>query len=605
MFIREIKKRNPNSDKVFIYHRLIESIRTSRGPRQKVVMNLGTLDLPKEKWKALANRIEQLVHGQDIRLFEDSAEIETLAQHYAQLLIKKQLDENGPDQLDEQTHDFQTVDVNAVFSFKNKTIGPEYVAYNSMKSLGLFELFKQFDFTPSQADLATLLIIGRLIHPSSERELSRYARQQSALDELLGTNFSHIGHNALYRTSDRLFENKDSIEHFLRRRSKEIFSLNETIILYDLTNTYFAGNAEGCIKAKRGRSKQKRHDCPLITLGLVLDEDGFVKGSRIFEGNVSEPSTLLAMINDIHEQTQKETPPLLVPKPTVVIDAGIASSDNLTLLREKGFSYIVVSRSKPKDILNDNFVEIKEGVKAQIIKQNDEIFMHCISQGKVKKENAMLAQARTRMEQELKKLDDGLNKKGCLKAYPKVLERIGRIRQRYSRVSKGFTITVTEHEGKATEVKREFNQSKLPKPYDGSYFIRTDRTDLSMEEIWQTYVMLTCVEDAFRCLKSELGLRPIHHSKDNRIEGHLFISVLAYHLLQYIQRHMRDAGLNHRWKTILSWLQMHEVLSTSMLKEDGGMIHLRYCTIPTIRQKEIYKALGITSVPLKPKKIIV
>ena len=604
MFIREIKKQNPNSDKVFIYHRLIESIRTPKGPRQKVVMNLGTVDLTKDKWKELANRIEQLVHGHDMRLFEGSPEVETLAQHYAQLLIKKRLDENEQDQPAEHTRDFQTVDVNAVSSAKNKIIGPEH-GHNAMKSLGLFELFEQLNFTPSQSDLAALLIIGRLVHPGSERELSRYARQQSALDELLGTNFSHIGHNALYRTSDLLFENKNSIENFLRRRSKEIFSLNETIILYDLTNTYFAGNAEGCKKAKRGRSKQKRHDRPLITLGLVIDEDGFVKGSGIFEGNVSEPSTLLSMINDIHEQTQKDTPPLLVPRPTVVLDAGIASADNLILLREKGFSYIVVSRSKPKDILNNNFIEIKDGVKAQIIKQDDEIFLHCISRGKVKKERAMVAQARTRMEQELKKLGDGLNKKGCVKAYPKVLERIGRIRQHYTRVSKGFTINVTDHEGKATEVKWEFNEAKLSKPYDGSYFIRTDRTDLSKEEIWQTYVMLTSVEDAFRCLKSELGLRPNHHSKSNRIEGHLFISVLAYHLLQYIQRHMRDTGLNHRWKTILSWLQMHEVLSTSMPKEDGGMIHLRYCTIPTLRQNEIYKALGITSVPLKLKKTVV
>jgi len=158
--------------------------------------------------------------------------------------------------------------------------------------------------------------------------------------------------------------------------------------------------------------------------------------------------------------------------------------------------------------------------------------------------------------------------------------------------------------GKASEVKWEFNESKVSKPYDGSYFIRTDRTDPSMEDIWQIYVMLTFVEDAFRCLKSELGLRPNPHSKGNRIEGHLFILVLAYHLLQYIQRHMRDAGLNHRWKTILSWLQMHEVLFTNMRKEDGGMIPLRYCTIPTLRQKEIYKALGISSVPLKRKKTI-
>ncbi len=129
--------------------------------------------------------------------------------------------------------------------------------------------------------------------------------------------------------------------------------MKETIILYDLTNTCFAEDTKGCRKAKRGKSKQKRHDRPLVTPGLVIDEEGSVKASRIFEGNVSDPSTLISMINDIHEKTQKDASPLFVPKPTVVLDAGIASNENLLLLREKGFSSIVVSRSKPKDILKD------------------------------------------------------------------------------------------------------------------------------------------------------------------------------------------------------------------------------------------------------------
>jgi transposase len=447
--------------------------------------------------------------------------------------------------------------------------------------------------------LATLLIVGRYVHPSSERELRRYAKEQSALDELLGANFSHIGNNALYRTSELLFEHKEQIERFLRMRSKEIFSLKETIILYDLTNTYFTGKASGY---KRGRSKQKHNDCPLVTLGLVLDEKGFVKGSRIFEGNISEPSTLLSMVEAIHEQTKKEMPPLFVTKPTVVMDAGIASKENIALLKAKGFSYIVVSRSKPEHITYDGFVEIKEGVKAQSIRQGDEIFLHCVSDGKMKKEKAMVAKARDRMEQELKKLHHGLRKKGCLKSYPKVLERVGRMRQHYTRVSKGFTITVKEHDGKASEITWQFDESKLGKPYDGSYFLQTDRTDLSSEETWSIYVMLTSVEDAFRCLKSELGLRPIHHSKSDRVDGHLFISVLAYHLLNYNRWHMEKAGLNHRWPTIRSWLETHEVLTTNLPKEGGGVIHLRYCTIPTLKQRQIYKALRITSIPLRRRK---
>jgi transposase len=604
MFIREINKQNPSSDKVFISHRLVESIRTARGPRQKVVMNLGKLDLAKDKWKQLADRIEEIVHGQNIRLIEAPQEIEALAQHYAELLVRKRLEENPNEQPTDTAQDFHSVDVNSICSNENKSIGPEHVGHEAMKGLRFFDMFHQLGFAQNQSDLATLLIVGRLVHPSSERELSRYAREQSALDELTGANFSYIGHNALYRTSDLLFEHKDQIEQFLRRRSKEIFSLNETIILYDLTNTYFAGEVTGYKKAKRGRSKEKRTDRPLVTLGLVLDEQGFVKGSHIFEGNVSEPSTLLSMINTIHEVTKKQTPPLLVTKPTVVIDAGIASKENIGLLKEKGFSYIVVSRSNPEGISDESFANIKEGVKAKIIKQGDELFLHCVSEGKLNKEKAIVAKARDRMEEEVKNLGHGLNKKGCVKAYPKVLERIGRIRQRYTRVSKGFTITVKERKGKATDLTWQFDESKLAKPYDGSYFIRTDRADLSKQQIWSVYVMLTSVEDAFRCLKSELGLRPNHHSKACRIEGHIFISVLAYHLLNYIQYYMQKSGLNHRWSTICSWLQTHEVLSTSLPKKEGGIIHMRYCTTPTLKQKEIYKALGITSIPLKRKKMV-
>ena len=604
MFIREICKQNPSSDKVFLSHRLVESLRTPRGPRQKVLMNLGKLDLPRDKWKQLANRIEEIVHGQSQRLVQVPHEIEALAQHFAQLLIRKRLAEKGQEPPRAKGQDFQHVDVNAICSSETKSIGPEHVGLEAMKGLGLLDLFQQLGFTQNQSNLATLLIVGRLVHPSSERELSRYATEQSALDELLGTNFSSIANNALYRTSDLLIDNKEIIEKFLRRRSKKIFSLSETIILYDLSNTYFAGEATAYEKAKRGKSKQKRNDRPLVTLGLVLDEKGFVKASHILEGNVSEPSTLLDMVRSIDEKTKEQTPPLLVSKPTVVVDAGIASKDNIELLKEEGFFYIVVSRSNPEQVPEQEFIQIKEGIKAKSFQQGEEVFLHCLSEARMKKEKAMIAKARDRMHRELKNLSEGVSKKGCVKRYPKVLERMGRIRQRYPRVSKGFSITVKEHEGKATKLTWQFDESKLSKPYDGSYFLRTNRTDLCTEQIWPIYVMLTCVEDAFRCLKSELGLRPIHHSKPDRIEAHLFISVLAYHLLNYTHYYLQKAKLNHRWPTIRSWLQTHQILSTTLPKADGGMIHIRYCTTPTLKQNKIYKALGITNIPLKREKIV-
>ena len=604
MYIREIQKKNPRSPKVFISHRLIESVRTPRGPRQRVVINLGQLDLPKENWKELANRIEDLLRGYESSTVPISAGIETLARHYTKQILRKQRSEKKESNILENEQDFRTIDVNAVSASDGKSIGPEHVGLEAMKALGFFDLFRQLGFTDDESNLATLQIVGRLVHPGSERELRRYAKEQSALDELLGCDFSsYVGHNMLYRNSDLLFQHKETIERFLRMRSRDIFSLGETIILYDLTNTYFSGSATEYKKAKRGRSKQKRSDRPLVTLGIVLDERGFIKCSRVFDGNVGEPSTLLDMINDIHSQVSKEIPPLLVTKPTIVMDAGIASEDNLNLVRENGFSYIVVSRSKPEHIEDGSFEQIKEGIKVKEMHIGNETFLHCISNGKMKKEQAIVNKARDAMEQEIEYLSEGLNIKRRLKSYPKVLERIGRLRQRYSRVSKGFSIDVKEQKGKAVTIAWSFDQLKLGKPYDGSYFIRTDRMDLSKNEIWSLYIMLTSVEDAFRCLKGELGLRPIHHRKADRIEGHLFISILAYHLLNYIQQHLRKAGINHRWATVRSLLQTHIALSTHLPTADGKMVHLRYCSIPTPKQVEVYSALKITSVPLKRTKV--
>lgn len=603
MYIREIQKKNPNSPKVFISHRLIESVRTPRGPRQRVVINLGQLDLPKENWKELANRIEDLLRGYESSTVPLSAGIETLARHYTKQILRKQRNEKKECGILEDEQDFRNIDINAVSSSDGKSIGPEHAGLEAMKALGFFDLFRQLGFTDDESNLATLQIVGRLVHPGSERELRRYAKEQSALDELLGTDFSSIGHNMLYRNSDLLFRHKETIERFLRIRSREIFSLGETIILYDLTNTYFSGSTTGYKKAKRGRSKQKRSDRPLVTLGVVLDEQGFIKCSRIFDGNVGEPLTLVDMINDIHSQVSRETPPLLVTKPTIVMDAGIASEDNLNLMRKNSFSYIVVSRSKPEQMEDGSFEEIKEGIKVKEMRIGNETFLHCISDGKMKKEQAIVNKAQDAMEQEIEYLSKGLNIKRRLKSYPKVLERIGRLRQRYSRVSKGFSIDVKEHKGKAVKITWHFDQSQLGKPYDGSYFIRTDRMDLSKNEIWSLYIMLTSVEDAFRCLKGELGLRPIHHRKADRIEGHLFISILAYHLLNYIQQHLRKAGINHRWATVRSLLQTHIALSTHLPTADSKMVHLRYCSIPTPRQVEVYSALWITSVPLKRTKI--
>ena len=599
MFIRAKEKKNRGSDKIYYTHKLVESLRTEQGPRQRTLLSLGTLDLDQKYWKPLANRIEQLLSGQRCLVPLDE-KVEALAQHFTKLLVQKQMAEKNEFQHSEQ--DFQRVDVNALASSEGKSIGSEHVGLEAMKQLGFFKLFRQLKFKKSMMDIAALLIIGRLVHPSSERELKRYAEQESGLDELLQTDFSHLANNALYETSDILFSHKDRIEQFLRNHSKRLFGLGESIILYDLTNTYFEGDVAFYKKAKHARSKDKRNDRPLVTLGIVVDENGFLKTTRIFEGNISEPKTLMDMVHEIHEQAVGQKPPLALEKPTVVIDAGIASEDNLMTLKDQGFSYIVVSRSKPDEIPDPEFIEIKKEIKVHSFTQDDEVFLHCQSEAKTKKEQAMVNRAREKMEKELSYLRDGLHIKRRLKRYDKALERIGRLRQQHSRVSKGFDIQVKQGGQNAVAITWQFDEKHLGKPYNGTYFLRTDRTDLKDEKIWSLYIMLTTVEDAFRCLKDELGLRPNFHHKPNRIEGHIFITVLAYHLLHFIRYKLNKAGLFHRWKTIRSWLNTHRIQTTRLPKEEGGVIHIRYCTTPTLKQQEVYSALKIINVPLKQRK---
>jgi transposase len=401
MYIRVKEKRNKSSNKIYYTHRLVESVRTEQGPRQRTILNLGTLDLKQKHWKPLADRIEELLIGQR-RLTPLGENLEALAQHFAKLLVKKKMAENNEFKLSEQ--DFQSVDVNAISSSEGKSMGPEHVGLEAMKQLGFFKLFRQLKFERRTMHLAALLIIGRLVHPSSERELKRYAEQESGLDELLEADFSQLANNALYETSDALIFHKDTIEQFLRNHSKKLLGLGESIILYDLTNTYFEGDVPFCDKAKRGRSKDKRNDRPLVTLGIVVDEKGFLKTTRVFEGNISEPKTLMNMVHEIHGHAIGQQPLLPIEKPTVVIDAGIASQDNLTTLREQGFSYIVVSRSKPPEIPLPDFTEIKKGIKVHSFKIEDEFFLHCLSEAKTNRKTTLVSTRRPEHKRSAQKI---------------------------------------------------------------------------------------------------------------------------------------------------------------------------------------------------------
>jgi len=337
MFIREVIKSKKGSSKKFVYHLLVESYRSPKGPRQRTLLSLGKLELPRQQWKALANRIEEIISGQLSFSEPVGEEIETPAQHYAQLLIHKKLNQSGS-QPSGESH-LETVDVNSLQSSQCRSIGAEWVSLAVLQRLGFESYLEQLGFNEIERKIALLLIVARMVAPGSDWRTWQWARQRSAIGELLEPDIKNRSHNLLYQVGDRLYAHKQELEPFLVKREQELFHITSHIILYDLTNTYFEGSIADSKLKRHGHSKEKRQDCLLVTVGLVLNSYRFPLYSRVFEGNVSEQKTLLEMLESLQAPVSVGT-----SKPLVVLDAGMATEANLQKLGKRGYDYVVVSR---------------------------------------------------------------------------------------------------------------------------------------------------------------------------------------------------------------------------------------------------------------------
>lgn len=606
MFIREKTKKSKGKKK-YIQHQLIESIRTKAGPRQHIVLNLGQLHLPEEKWKELANCIEGLLTNQRSLLPQDP-EVEAKARHCANQIRQERLAraQEGVDSKDiavKEDAQYEHVDINSLITNDARTIGAEHVAISQMNEYGFDNILKGLDFTQKQIDYAKMLIVGRLLHPGSERETVRWLCETSGVGELLGSRVK-VYDTALHRTAVLLWENHEAIERELSSRAKEIFSLKETVILYDLTNTYFEGSKKGSKVAGYGKSKEKRNDCPLITLSLTVDEEGFPKQSKVWKGNVSEPETL----EDILLELKKEEG-LFPSQRTIVMDAGIATEDNIALIKKNHFKYVAVSRKRTYDSslwsgVEEEKIALSDGkttLSMKLVRTEEEVFLLCHSEAKEAKESAILLRREERFEQELLAIKKGLNEKRKLKKYDKIMERIGRFKERY-KVGNLYTINVKQTDGKVTDIQFEKNEQCHKKESSiGTYVLRTNRLDLCAQEISKLHRSLTTVEESFKHMKGDLGLRPNFHHEDIPTIAHVHITVLAYHMLAGILKKLRTGGIHYNWNTIRNILQSHIRVTTTMNTEDGHVVDVRTCTTPTEKQHTIYNKLHIKHTPLGRK----
>jgi transposase len=467
------------------------------------------------------------------------------------------------------------------------------VALHAIEQLALREKLGKLGFNRHQLAAALGNIVARMAFPASELASHDWLGQRSGLGELLGYDFEAMGLDRLYQASDQLWKHKAALESHLYGCERALFSFEETITLYDLTNTFFEGEA-----------KEKRSDRPLITLGLVLDGSGFPRTSELFPGNASEPETLEVMLTRLDSREGS----------TVVMDAGIASEENITWLVEHGYRYLVVSRKRKREFDEEQAVTVKEtpGQRVRIQRvvntETGEVELHCHSQAREQKEQAMQDRFSERFESALQSLSDGLSKKGTTKRYDKVLERIGRLKEKYRRAAQHYEIRVEhdEQSGKATAIHWERKErAHTQATHPGVYCLRTNLDEWDETTLWNTYTMLTDLEAVFRSLKSELGLRPNYHQKEARIDGHLFITLLAYHLVHTIRIQLKAKGIHDSWETLRRKLENQQRITVSLKREDGKTLHIRKATRAEPHQKVIYDALGISPQPGQIQKTVV
>ena len=617
MFIKEVKTRNKKTGKEYTKHALVESVRTVKGPRQRTVMQMGQLKLPKELWPQLIAELECRISGQPT-LNLPGTRIPIRVKNAANSAMENftictaRRIENRKHIDDEEV----TVNLNDVCDSKYRSFGPEFVAHSTWKELKLPQKLKELGFSPKERSLAEGIVAGRLINPASELATWEWLKNNSSIGDLTEVSFDNAGLTSVYKIGDKLLKYKAEIETHLFNREQKIHPGREMLYLFDLTNFYFEGQGLGNSLAKHGNSKEKRNDCPLVSLGLIVDSSGFPIASEVFPGNIGEPETL----NETLEKMgyfENFLPGML---PTLVMDRGIATKDNVKLLKEKKLPYILITRgprnahyleefenhkSDPEFktiVRNDKKIKIKK-----VYKPNSEVAeILCVSEGKKAKENAIHRRWTERASEDIARLQNSIIK-GNIRQIDKIIKKIGRLEERYAGLNKYFSINIVEDggtpglaSGLRFHEKPVFDIDEYEdNPLHGTYVIETDLKDKSAEDIWTLYMTLTRVEEAFRCMKSDLGTRPVYHQIARRTRGHLFISTLAYHLLINVEYKMAKADDTRRWSTIRKTLSTHQRSTVIITDKKQRVHHLRLSGQPEPCHFQIYNILKI-----KPGKFL-
>lgn len=556
MYLRKLTRRKDG--KTHAYWAMVESYRTSRGPRQRVVSYLGELDA--------ANDVPP-----------EHADL-TVADHLKPL--------------------WKTINLKGVRTERNREFGAVWLGWQLCQRLGLLDFLREQLPNGKEeipwSELALILILARLCHPSSELYVAEHFYEQSALPDLLGIPADKVNDDRLYRALDKLLPHKTSLEKFLKERLGSLFNIEYDLLLYDVTSTYFEGEAEHNAQAQRGYSRDQRSDCKQVCIALVVTRDGLPLGYEIFDGNTQDVTTLQKMVETIEKRYGQANR-------IWVVDRGMVSKENLAFLAQPPRRYIV---GTPKSLLkkfhhhllSQNWQSIRQGLEVQYCttpEYGQEVFILCRSADRRAKEHAMAERFHQRVQKGLLQIQKSCAQ-GRLREARIAERRIGRLLERNSRVARFYNIAVRQDDGRLS-IDWTINQQQQSwaEQIEGCYLLRSNITDWSADDLWSAYVQLSHAEAAFRIQKSDLKLRPIWHQKKERVQAHILVCFLAYVLWKALAQICKSKKLGDEPRKILDEIGRIQLCDVILPTKEGTEIKLRCVTKPDKHQNILLQRLGL------------
>ena len=510
-----------------------------------------------------------------------------------------------------------------------RDIGAEWLCLQAARQLRLDSFLLSEGWTERNVQNALALLITRTVYGVSENKCLDIIAENSALTEIPGMEGVRLNSENVYKIAPALYALKDKLERHLCRTTDSLFSLTNRIMLFDLTNFYFEGPKRKSKKARRARSKERRNDCPLLVLALCINTAGFIRYCAILEGNTADPKSLPGMVEGLIAKNPVSEDP--ADKVLVVMDAGIATEENLKLLREAGYDYLCVSRTRLKeyDLAPDAKTVTVHDNRGQDIyltrvahEDGGDHYLRIESPAKLMKEESMNSLFRKRFEKGLEAVKASLTKKSGVKTYDKVCERVGRLRGRYPSVACYYKIEY-DTETVTHKKRRKKGQDGPPETWaetkvtairwtvdtegmmtnKGIYFLRTTREKLDETTTWDYYNVIREIECTNRQCKTDLRLRPIYHQKDDNSDAHLFLGLLAYWIVNTIRYQLKQKDINHYWTEIVRIMRTQKAVTSTATNSLGEKVEMRMCTKPTDKAAEIYQKLNYKQTPFKKMKI--